>query len=75
MPIGSQCESQLHIPLMEIVLKENHGIRKSNMTLENKMNYDAFVRHSGLINRTKTSRFKCYLLLAENHPANHIFLH
>nr|CAH0104306.1 unnamed protein product [Daphnia galeata] len=30
--------------LMEIVLKEKHGIRKSDINLENKMNYDAVVR-------------------------------
>ena len=65
---------------MEIVLKEKHDIRKSDMTLEHKMNYDAVVRLCSPINRKKTykgkhSRFKCYLLLAENHPSNLIFLH
>ena len=53
MPIGSHCESQSHIPLMEIVLKEKHDIRKSNMTLEDKMNYDAVVRLCSPINRKK----------------------
>jgi hypothetical protein len=80
MPIGSHCESQSHIPLMEIVLKEKHDIRKSDITLEDKMNYDAVVRLCSPFNRKKTykgkrSRFKCYLLLAENHPPYLIFLH
>jgi hypothetical protein len=38
---------------MEIVLKEKHDIRKSNMTLEDKMNYDAVVRLCSPINRKK----------------------
>jgi hypothetical protein len=53
-PIGSHCESQSHILLMETVLKEKHDIRKSDITLEYKMNYDAVVRLCSPINCTKT---------------------